>query len=132
MIPGYVILNVLLIAMMMLARSALLRFLERHDSIQNNDVLNEFKKLARSNMYFALVYLVCGMALIVWAAFLVMQYGLLGILLVLAFSVPGIFLGLGTKKLEERTKKLPCADPALDTEYKRVSEVWVKKALPDF
>jgi hypothetical protein len=132
MISGYAVLNVILIAMLLWSRAVLQRFLREHASITDSAVLAEFKSIARWNMYGALAYVVAGVVVVLWGILLALLYGLLGIAVVLAFSVPSVFIGLNAKKVETRARAMDCADPALTMEYMHVCEVWVKKALPDF
>jgi hypothetical protein len=131
MILGYIVLNVVLIAITFWARAVLVRFLGTHGSINDAAALAEFKRVARWNMYGALAFLASGVVLLTFGFMLAVEYGLLGVILVLAFSIPSIFLGLSTKKVEVKARSLEC-DPALAQEYAQVCEVWVKKALPNF
>lgn len=130
-IAGYILINVLLVAMIFLARSALLNFLGTHQAIDSEAALNAFKHVARWNMRGALVYIVSGVVLMGLAVLLVKQHGLIGVVVVLMFSIPSIFLGVNTKKLEDRSKTLTCNE-AFKAEYARVIDVWARKALPDF
>ena len=83
-------------------------------------------------MLCALAFLVCGVMLLVWGVFLATRYGVTGLTVVIAFSLPPIVLGLSTKKMDNCARSLECSDPELRREYERVSEIWVKKAMPHF
>ena len=131
MILGYVALNLALMVVLLWGRTVLVRFLRTYNSIENESVLTEFKNVARWNMYGALAFLVCGIISLTWGIFLVNQYGLEGLAVVLALSIPSLMLSLSTKKVEVQSRSLPCQD-SLKPEYERVSEVWIKKALPNF
>jgi hypothetical protein len=106
-------------------------FLSRHSTITNKLVLDEFKKLARKNMYQALVQIV----LLVTAG-LMGLYGIfthqLGLILVIALNGAIIVLSKLTKGIEERTRSLTVDDKSLEDQYLAVCETWVGKALPDF
>ncbi|HEY8150754.1 MAG TPA: hypothetical protein VIK51_17735 [Vicinamibacteria bacterium] len=41
-------------------------------------------------------------------------------------------LGVYHKRVEERARSLRAGSEVLADEYRRISETWVKKALPDF
>jgi hypothetical protein len=132
MILGYIMLNAALMAVLIWARSVLVRFMARHSAIEDEASLTAFKTVARWNMFGALAFLACGVIAILWSWLLTNQYGLQGLIIVLGVSIPSLLISLSTKKLETRARALPCSDPALKVEYERISQVWVKKALPDF
>ncbi len=131
MILGYILLNLMLLAVLLWARTVLGRFLRMYRAIDTNSALSEFKSVARWNMYGALGFLICGGVGMIWAVILGQQHGLKGLLIVLSISIPSLLLSLSMKKLEVQSRSLP-ADDALKSEYQRISETWVKKALPDF
>ena len=131
MIAGYVAFSILLLVVLLWERALVLRFLRAHDSIADAAALSEFKQVARWNMYGALAVLGAGVVQIAWCALLVFRYGGLGLIILLSSCIASLFLGLNTKKIEARARGLECIED-LKSEYSRVSEVWVKKALPDF
>lgn len=132
MILSYIVLNLALMAVLIRARSVLVQFLKTFSSIESDLVLSDFKNVARWNMYGALAFLICGGAALIWGIFLFQWYGLLGTIIVLMLSVPSLLISLSLKKLEVQSRNLPCNDPVLKKEYEKVSEAWVKKALPNF
>ena len=123
--------NIILMVLMLYARSALRLFLAKHQAISSVEAMADFKQVARMNMYGALIYLVLGFVMLVMAVFITIKMGLLGLLIGLCFSIPSLLVSLKVKSLEDRSKNLPC-DPTLKEEFEHVKEVWFKKALPDF
>ncbi|HOY70293.1 MAG TPA: hypothetical protein PL131_06975 [Methylotenera sp.] len=127
----FIVINIILLVMMFLARSALQSFLSKHQAMNSAEAMADFKLVARMNMYGALVYLVGGLAVLAMGVMLVIKMGIIGMLVAILFSLPSLFLSLNVKKLEENSKSLPW-EQSLNDEYEHVKEVWVKKALPDF
>lgn len=127
----FVAINVVLMVLMLFARFELRTFLVKHHAIDSTEAMADFKQLARINMIGALVYLVLGFIVLVMAVRIGMSMGLTGLLGVICFSLPALWMGLRVKALEDQSKNLPC-EPAFKEEYERIKEVWVKKALPDF
>ena len=132
MIPGYIFFQIILFSMLLWARAELLRFLREHTGIYDDAMLSKYKVVVRRNMLAALAFLVSGLILMAWGFYLSLKYGLTGFSIALVFSIPAFYLGFGAKKIESRARSLECSDPALKEEYKRISEVWVKRALPNF
>ena len=107
-------------------------FLAATRSIADRASLGRFKQLARLQMHLALAMIgLMGVGLIT-GMMLIPRHGLPGLGLVLAANVVVLGLGLYHKKVEVQARTLPTASPELAEEYGRVSETWVKKALPDF
>ncbi len=127
----FVIVNIILLVMMFLARSALQTFLAKHRAMNSTEAMADFKQVARMNMFGALIYLVLGFAMLVMAVLITIKMGLLGLLFGLCFSIPSLLVSLKVKALEDQSKNLPC-ESSFKEEYERVKEVWMKKALPDF
>lgn len=132
MIPGYIFFQIILFAMLLWGRAELLRFLREHTGIYDDVTLSSYKIVVRWNMLAALVFLVSGLILMAWGFYLSLKYGLTGFSIALVFSIPSLYLGFSAKKVEARARSLECNDAALKEEYKRISEVWVKRALPNF
>ncbi len=107
------------------------KFLGLHNDIADESHLDAFKSLVRVNMYVALVYLVLGIPSIGMSIYFGFAYGIPGVLLVLAISVPQFLLGKHLRGLEERSRTLACRSD-LGEEYAAVGHTWMKKALPDF
>ncbi len=131
MILGYIAINVAFMGVLLWSRAVLAGFLRGHEAIESAATLDEFKGIVRRNMYAALGSAVFGVVSLIWAVLLIREYGAIGLVVVLALSAPLLLLSLSTNKLERRSRSLAC-DPVLQEEYARVSEVWIKKALPDF
>ena len=105
--------------------------LSRTLSIDSRQSLEDFKRIARRQMYQALVQ----MGLLVAACIL----GLYGILtgrlsLLLVIAVNGAIFGISRalQGIERRARSLPVSEEQLASEYRRVCEAWVRKPFPDF
>lgn len=132
LIAGYISFQTIVFGVLFWGRTELARFLREHSAIHDHAALAKYKDVARASMYGALVFLGCGIVLIVWSMYLAREYGLTGVAIAVACSVPSVFLGVSARRLEGRARSLECGDPELRPEYRRVSDVWVKRALPDF
>jgi hypothetical protein len=69
---------------------------------------------------------------IIVSVVLVTRHGLFGLVVVLATNILLIGIGLYLKCLELKARNLQAGSGTLGSEYRRVAETWVKKALPDF
>ena len=107
------------------------QFLRLHGAVTTAGDLDDFKRMVRVNMYVALVYIVLGIPSILLSMYLSFAYGIYGMVIAIGATVPHFFLGKHMKKLDERSRNLECSS-RLDSEYKRIGQVWRKKALPDF
>lgn len=132
MVAAYVVCQILLFGVLLWGRVQLRRFLRAHGAISDHAALAGFMQVARVNMLCSLAFLVFGVCLLVWGVFLATQRGMTGLAVVIACSLPPIVLALGTKKMENRARSLECNDPVLRKEYQRISEIWVKRAVPYF
>ncbi len=132
LIPAYIILQITLFAVLLWSRIELRRFLGAHRAIGDYAALSGFKDVVRLSMLCALAFLVCGVGLLVWGVYLAMRYGMTGLAVVVVSSIPSIFLAFGTKRMENRARSLECSDPALAGEYRHISDIWLKRALPIF
>jgi hypothetical protein len=106
-------------------------FLRNNPSISTARDLDNFKRLARVNMYVALVYIVLSIPVVLISMYLGFSAGLTGVAIVLVASAPHFALGQYMKKLEEKSRTLECASQYAE-EHRRIGQVWQKKALPDF
>lgn len=106
-------------------------FLSRNSSIASWQNLEEFKRIARQQMYQALAAI--G---ILGAACILGLYGIvtrqLSLLLVIVLNGAIIVIARMTKGIEERARSLPVDNEELAGQYKAICETWVKKPLPDF
>lgn len=112
--------------------SQLKRFLAETRTIADEACLARFKALARLEMYLALAVIVLMVAGIVVGIAVISRGGLLGFATVILANLLLLGLGLYHKRVEVRTRSLQAGSEALAAEYRRVSETWTKKALPDF
>jgi hypothetical protein len=106
-------------------------FLAATPSIADGAGLERYKELARLQMYLALAMIVLMGVGLLAGIVVVVRHGLPGLGLVLGVNAVVLGVGLHHKKVEGRVRGLPAAE-ALRDEYRRVSETWVKKPLPDF
>lgn len=107
------------------------KFLRKNPVINNEIALSEYKSTVRKCMYLTLAQIgIIVVAIGVCIAF-IWHKGFSG-----AFSITllGFALGFGQEaaKLEEKAKKLDCANSDLEEQYKKILHVWGKKPLPDF
>jgi Mn2+/Fe2+ NRAMP family transporter len=131
-IAAFIAVSLLLLLLTVGGRVDASSFLRRRDAIDDAADLEAFKSLARRNMFAALAYIGLGLAFLGLGITLLVTQGWLGTALMVGFSLVHYFLSKGSRDIEVRTRSLPCPDPALAQEYARVSQSWLKKALPDF
>src|SRR5687768_491975 len=80
------------------------RFLKTNRSISSAEGLDSFKRLARVNMYVALVYIVLAVPMILMSMYIGYAYGLYGIAVVLGTSVPQMIFGKFLKSAEDKSR----------------------------
>lgn len=106
-------------------------FPSRGKGITTQTDLEEFKAMARRQMYQALLQMV-----LLGAGCVIGLYGIftgkLGLLLVVALNGLVFVMGTAFKGLERRARSLPVDDPGLQAEYTRVCDSWLHKPTPDF
>jgi len=107
-------------------------FLARNPTIADDACLAQYKALVRAEMYLSLLMIGLLIGGFVAGIALMVQRGLAGLAFVVLANALVFGAGLAHRRLEKRVKGLPAASPDLETEYRRVSDSWVKKALPDF
>jgi hypothetical protein len=108
------------------------RFLAETRNIADGVCLERFKALARLQMYLALGVIVLLTVGIVAGMAVMARHGLPGSIVVILTNMLVLGLGVYHKRVEVRTRSLQAGSEALANEYRRVSETWVKRALPDF
>lgn len=119
-------------ALLLWSLSQVKRFLAETPDIGDDVSLEGFKALARRQMYLALVGIVLLMAGMLVGLAVIARHGLLGLVVVILTNMLVLGLGMVHKKAEVRARSLPTGSEALAREYRRISETWLKKALPDF
>jgi hypothetical protein len=107
------------------------QFLGAVPAIGDQATLRSYKALVRTQMYLALVGVVCMLAGLLVGMMLIFALGAKGLAVVLITNVVVLLLGLYLKRVEERARGLTVA-PELADEYRRVSQVWLQKPLPNF
>lgn len=112
--------------------NAIERFLKATPSIDDPSALDRFKAIARRNMFQALLQIVLLGAGMIAGVLLILRHGFFGLLGVLVANAVVFAVGKRYGKLEEQARNLPAGTEAIRAEHRRISETWVKKALPDF
>ena len=107
------------------------KFLGLYSEISDQESLDAFRSLVRVNMYIALAYAALAFPSIGLSIYFGYAYGIFGLVLVIAVSVPQFLFGKYLRTLEERSRKLAC-NLTYQEQYFAVGETWFKKALPDF
>ena len=108
------------------------KFLDRNPRISSTRSLEEYKAVVKVNMYGALVQGGVLLLAMIMCLVVVYYYGMPGLLLVILSNCLVIGFAMYLKKFEKRAKELPTDSEELAAEYRRITETWIKKALPDF
>ena len=108
------------------------RFLAETPRIADEASLARYRDLVRVQMYLALVVIVVLLTGVALGMLLIGRYGCLAFVVVLVTNLWVLALGLYHKRWEARVRSLPAAEGPLAQEYRRISEVWLKKPFPDF
>lgn len=108
------------------------QFLDQTPDIADEISLDRFKSVARWNMYLALFQMVVFTAGIVTGILLVVFRGFAGLVYVLITNAVVFILGKYLGSLEKKARSLACASHDLEEKHRKISETWLKKALPDF
>ena len=131
LIDWVILLFVLAVVNMLLSVVQIRGFLARTTAIGDVQDLEDFKRLARRQMYQALLQLV-----FLLGAVGLSLYGMAtkqcNLLHVLGLSLAILAMSLISRPFERRVRSLTVEDESLAEEYEAVCESWVKKPLPDF
>jgi hypothetical protein len=130
-IPLYLITLVLMVLLQSWARGELKHFHRMCSAIDSPQALEAFKTLARRNMYAALAFLLMLVFALLFGALAAYRLGAIGVFGVLISAVLVLLHGRALKPLEQQARSLQ-SSPEFEPAYKKVSESWVKKMLPDF
>ena len=107
-------------------------FLSKTSSISSALDLDHFKRLARQQMYQALLQIgSIGSVTILWLYGMFVAHQM-GFLLILILNGILILANKPLKSLEIRVRSLPVSDQSLEGQYRAVCEAWVHKAFPNF
>jgi hypothetical protein len=131
LITTYLVLNAAMFLLGVFCFMQVRGFLNRNSSITGPSQLEDFKRMARGNMYGALVYIALAIPSVLLTIYITMTDRLYGFVIAMAVSAPAFFFGKYSKKFEQRSRNMECAGPYAD-EHKRVGQAWVKNLLPDF
>lgn len=107
-------------------------FLGQHSSICDQADLDRYKAMVRTQMYLTLLLIGLLIAGLFVGIGLYLQDRLLGMAYFVLANGAVAVTSLFNRNLEKRVRSLPTTSPELENEYRRVSESWVKKPLPDF
>jgi hypothetical protein len=127
----FVVLYATAAAVSLWSRAQVVGFVNDTLEIAGTSDLERFKALARMEMYLALVMIVLLLSGLATGILLIFRHGLLGLLGVVLANAVVLGLGALHKGVEDRARKLPATD-GLEAEYRRVGQIWTRKALPDF
>ncbi|MGI2906550.1 hypothetical protein [Tolypothrix sp. VBCCA 56010] len=128
---AYIGLCLLSIAISFYLKAQLAKFLENNIEIANDKSLEEYKSIVRLDMYGALAQIIVLISAFGSCVAYIVTQGFTGVfsLFLLGFAVS---FTKQISQLEEKARTLTCATTQLDRQYKNISHVWKKKALPDF
>ena len=132
LILAYAVIYAWALVFSLLCLSRVKGFLNTTPTIADEQSLERFKALARFNMRMALVQILVFLAGIITGIVIILRYGFLGLVGVMAVNGVLLVLGLYMWGFEKRARSLPAATEDLAEQHRRISETWVKKALPDF
>ncbi|HEX2474702.1 MAG TPA: hypothetical protein VHK01_08150 [Lacipirellulaceae bacterium] len=111
-------------------------FLKAVPEIRTRDDLVQFKRLAKIQMYVALVTLpLLWLPTLVWlvGTFLIAEVGWLDLLWYVV--LPWMVVVAAASALSgpvERVQKLPAGDPSFQAERDHIVDVWLNRRLPDW
>ena len=110
-------------------------FARSHASIDDVHGLDEFKRLVKMDMYFALLLMAVGLTLgVLWG--LGFWLGCTGMPVFTCamglFGPLGIVMGIVLNRVERRLRELPVTNPDLQAEHERVIRRWKRSPLPDW
>ncbi|MBN2370757.1 MAG: hypothetical protein JXO72_09725 [Vicinamibacteria bacterium] len=128
----YILLNAAALVHCVCAKKQLDDFLDAHPSIGSQKDISDFRRLARSQMYMALLQIVfLGMSLLIGLA-LIWTGGIRMLLIVLLANGVVFFAARWIKPTEARVQNLPCLTTDLSQTKQFIVDSWKKKPLPDF
>jgi len=107
------------------------RFLVRCPFIASQEELAEFKVLARSNMYLALIQIAMLTINGLSGLMVMLNGGVAEFVTVIGMSVAFVYYSRSIKIQEETVRSLNVS-PDLEAEYKRVCERWINDPFPSF
>lgn len=127
----YIGLSLLSIVLSFYLKAKLEKFLQANTTIANEKSLEAYKNIVRIDMYIVLTQIFLLVSAFGSCVASIWYQGFKGVfsLFLLGFAVS---FAKQVGELEEKSRTLTCANPALESQYKDISHVWQKKALPDF
>ena len=107
-------------------------FVQETPSIADEMCLERFRALVRVQMRLALVVIGLLAVGMIIGLLLIARHGLVGLVVVLGANAFVIASALYVRTVEVKARSLQAGSEALGDQYRRISETWVKKPLPDF
>jgi ABC-type sugar transport system permease subunit len=107
-------------------------FLDQTETISDQADLDRFKGVARVGMYLTLGFLPVMLAMVVSSVIVAITWGVNGLITVLLLNGVVFVVSKFAQRLEEKARSLEAASEDLAAAHQRISEVWTKKAFPDF
>jgi hypothetical protein len=132
LIYAFVLLNVGVVVFSLWATRDLQEFLNRNPRISGDQSLEEYRQIARKNMYAALAAIVVLLAALALSLTIILRFGLTGLAISLTGNVLIFVLSAFVKKYEKRAKTLPADTEELAAQYGQITKAWEKRLLPNF
>ena len=130
--PAFAVLYFLGMAISLWCTLEIKEFLKVTPCIDDEQSLDQFKNIARRNMYAALAIIVIYGTGAIVGVLLIFRYGLSGLIGVILTNAVVFGSGMYLSRLEKKSRSLPCATEDLAQQHQEISEKWVKKPFPDF
>ena len=106
-------------------------FQSQYSSIKYKGDLENFKSMARGQMYIALLQFVFLSAALVLGIYGLLK-GELSLLVILFMNGIILILGKLCKRIEDNVRSLPVDDERFQAEYRDICSTWLHKPFPDF
>lgn len=128
---AYIGLCLLSIALSFYLKAKLEEFLQENTAITNQKSLEAYKNVVRLDMYMVLTQIILLVSAFASCIASIWYQGFSGAfsLFLLGFAVS---FAKQVGELEEKLRNLTCATNELESQYKQITHVWQKKAIPDF
>lgn len=131
MIITYLLIQSALLAICVGSFFQVRQFVRMYPTITTAEEMTHYRRLARMNMYTALIYIGLSAPMVVLSAYLAYLYGLYGVAISVAATAPHFVFARFMKKQEDTCRSAACA-PQFEEEHRRIGRSWLKNVLPDF
>jgi len=132
LIYTYILLYIWVIGFSFWAARNLQVFLNHNARISSRQSLDEYRALARKNMYAAVIMIFVLLGTLLLGLAIIFRFGFRGLLVMLAGNALTFLLGRYVGKYEKRVKTLPADSEELAAQQRRITEAWGKRLLPNF